>query len=317
MPGQVSKRPLYRVLGWGAFLVILGLLVGFLPWPGEGRDFWAIHKFYDFLHFPAFAALGALWCLGLRGDPDVLRWRVRLVAGTAILAILMEWLQPLTGRSASMVDALHSLAGLAVGVAGTHESLRRAWRWSILGLAAFVVALGALEVLGNALAIRHREQSLPVLGDFETQLELRLWHPQGTDLHHCSRVSRVHCPELSGRGSLAVEPGPEDFPGVRFKTGSLDASHYEWILFRIHNPGKPLELIFRVDDAGSIPGSLHRFSHVLQVPTGTSSFRLPLQGWLDDSGRRCLNTSAILEMLWFQALPRERHVWCLDDVRLL
>lgn len=239
-----------------------------------------------------------------------------MLRATAGLAILLEVVQPLVGRSASGLDALNSLAGLFLGMGAGRAEGSFFIRKLCQVLVVAVSLQGGVGVMQDAMAIRQRQRALPVLGDFESGLQLRLWHPQGTDREHRTRLARVPCADLSGAGALEILPGPESFPGVRFKTGRLDASAFAWLSFRIHNPGSPMDLILRADDPGSIPGGLHRFARLLRVPTGTSQFRVPLQDWYDDAGRRRLNTSCILEILWFQAYPEDRHVWCLDDVRL-
>lgn len=106
---------------WGSTFVsilVLSLLPADAPKSEIGSS-WV----WNFGHIPAYAALGGLTALALsRRGPVNNYTRIRAAAIVVAMAVVLELLQPLVGRSASMTDVGSGVFGTFIGM-GMHALL--------------------------------------------------------------------------------------------------------------------------------------------------------------------------------------------------
>lgn len=174
-----SSRLIWLALP-GCFLVALvGLLV---PIPVSGRMAGSIG---NMAHAPLFAGLTMLTLVLLQsvrpqpfGSPTWLK-RPLLIAATLFVAgVLVEMLQGMIGRSASIHDAIANgmgiLAATAWFVAGGWSSLVGRRALQLLGSVFIGLTWwGPIEIIRDCLKV---ESDFPRIASFETPLEITRWH---------------------------------------------------------------------------------------------------------------------------------------------
>ena len=116
MPPQAeSERVLF---GSAAALTLAGVLVmSFLPSASVDPLRPMLGDSTDIAHVVAYALLAATTMLSLPRRAFVLRQGAAVVLTTSLLGIGIELLQPLAGRTASVIDFAGNEIGIAVGMA--------------------------------------------------------------------------------------------------------------------------------------------------------------------------------------------------------
>lgn len=296
------RRLLAAVAGMCA--VLASLLV---PAGKPIEDAWAAGA-WNLLHLPGFAFL-TLCLHRLLGGIGGGRRRLVAAAGLALAAgIATELVQGRIGRSAS----LHDLVLDGFGILLAAISLR-AWRWApIRAMAGTLVLLGGFAfafapAVRQDSAERRARARLPVLGAFAVgdadafADARRLWKTQG------KAVAEV----VPGSGALRVRIDPGEFGGVHFLPGRQDWSPYAELVLTLSNPGPPLRLGVRIDDAdsaadrtwfsGEITAGGERSEVRVPLPRGSAAGPVP-------GGRRSIDFSRIRRLVLFvdkTAIPVE------------
>ncbi|HEY2341717.1 MAG TPA: hypothetical protein VGH90_01750, partial [Chthoniobacteraceae bacterium] len=166
---------------------------------GTNRECW--ERLMDAVHLPYFAGIAVLFFSSLRAEGMGRISRV-LIAGLAavIWAGTVEILQPYTGRTEDIIDFRNG----AIGIVLAAVVLLR----PRLLLPAVAVGIGAsLWIVQPAWrelrAIWWRRSHFPLLGDFESDDELRIWQIPDTEPAN-TRLSRSTEVATRGKCSLKV-----------------------------------------------------------------------------------------------------------------
>jgi len=308
-----AGKAMNRSITLGAAGLLLLLLVPTGPLLHEGM--WT--ALGNAAHLPLMAAFTALvfFARARAGDAGRSGYpRAALLGAGATL--VLEAIQPLFGRTASVVDAVTGLSGVAAALGGIH-----AWRAGTPrhrlahGVATLVVCVVVLSPAWlEWTALRWRADRFPLLGAFEDEIELRLWRhrsPEGkwpTTL----RLSSEHVSE--GRRSLAVRTGDGAWPGVIYNAGGADWTGFERLLWDLYNPGEPFRLRVRIDDRARPSYETGYFDRIA-IGTGWNRCELPTARI-----RRTVGAGAFdLGRVWRLALYTdgdEHRAFFIDNVRL-
>jgi hypothetical protein len=165
-----------------------------------------------------------------------------------------------------------------------------------------------------------RTSSFPVLGAFESEIELRLWRAQGGRAEAPTTVRLADSPAArAGFRSLEVRAGERSGgagPGVQYLAGGANWEPYRELAAELYNPGGPLALSLRIDDDGDCfdPGS--RFQRHVVVEHGWTTLRIPTAEIRDGPVARVLDLRSIRRMILFTSAGEGPRVFYLDDVRL-
>ncbi|MGB7325136.1 MAG: hypothetical protein WBD31_09710 [Rubripirellula sp.] len=197
-------------------VVVVGALL--MPIPLEGRTSAAIG---NMVHAPLFAALTiAAIFLGDRWLSDTwLSSRVVRMAATALavfaFGIAIEFAQTLSGRTASLHDAIANGLGIGTGfcLSLAHARLKSNSRdrrtprilWGIAGFLVAIAWWGPVATLRDVLAMN---RDFPLLASFETEAELERWYFSNT------HGKRVRQDATQGNHSLEAEFLADDHPSV-------------------------------------------------------------------------------------------------------
>jgi VanZ family protein len=264
-------------------------------------------RLMDAVHLPGFFALTMFAHRFWPWEAQSCRRRIRAALAVAVFCAAVEIIQPLTGRSASLVDLLNGIAGilLAFILLASADSVRRTTtRIVFIPVAVACVAAAFLPAWRESAGMRWRAANFPLLADFENDNELLLWPQSGEE----TTLARVPEHAANGRHSLRVSTAAgATWPGVRLLAGGRDWSAYQSLALEIWNDGPAFALTLRVDDD---------FYRDLQLAPGWNHIRIPLSEIAASPSARRLNLRAIRNAALFIDAPKAAHTFHIDHVRL-
>ncbi|MFT5126109.1 MAG: hypothetical protein ACI9TH_001090 [Kiritimatiellia bacterium] len=269
--------------------------------------------FRDFLHFPASFIL--FWiCLNLKW----LRWKSFSRETTCAIFVqgfhtVLELMQPFLHRSASWVDWFLGLGGVlaaylvykALLVRGRH------WRKRTLLAAVGLAGLGLVPTLLQAADRLIVRRDFPMLGSFETRLELKRWNLYGFK----GGLSGEHV--RAGKHAVRLtETKDFSYSGWFMEEMKTDWSPYERLVFSIFWTGAaPRKGDVRVDD---LPESSYaqqgHFTFVLQP--GANRIEVPLARLFQTESGRKVEGDKIWKFGISMLEKQNQSVLFVDDIRL-
>ncbi|MBM0108675.1 VanZ family protein [Steroidobacter sp. S1-65] len=291
-------------------IAILLWAVVFAPAPGETR--W-IRTLHNSAHAPIFGCVALLSLLLIRTRPRfaALSPQKQYASALAIavgLGVLTEFVQMLTGRDASLEDALHDTIG-AVAVLGLFavfdERVRASPRTSMVRFASAVVGVAALAVAATpvtraAIKYQQRDQRFPVLADFSERFDRYFILQQSAEV----APARMPAAWASGADEQAMHvrllEGP--YPGLHFIEVPPDWSAYSMLALDLTNPTElALQFVVRVHDATHNNQVEDRFNRVFELPPGTRQIvRIPLRDIAAGPRARSLDLRQVAGVIVFR-----------------
>ena len=163
-----------------------------------------------------------------------------------------------------------------------------------------------------------RTRHFPLLADFESDDELRLWECSALDERTFMDSAMLASPLHAAHGghSLLVRTAPAAWPGVRLLCADQDWRGYGALAFDVFTPDEPFDLGIRIDDDASQGGHDARFNHTVPVQHGWNHIRIPLAEIEHGPHARALRMSAIRRVVFFRDHPTDRRSFFLDYLRL-
>jgi hypothetical protein len=244
------------------------------------------------------------------------RGYVRAGLTGAAATLVMEAIQPLFGRTASIVDALIGLGGVAVTLGGIYVWREGQRRHRLLHavLTLLVVAGVLAPVRLEWTASRWRSSSFPLLGAFEDEIELRLWQYNGPvdDALPALQLSSEHVSQ--GHRSLAVRTGDGSWPGVFYLAGGADWTAHERLRWDLYNPGEPFRLRVRIDDGPHVASDA-AFHERISIWNGWNHCDLPTERMRHGADTGEVDLARVWRLLLYVD-DGEQRAFFLDNVRL-
>jgi VanZ family protein len=321
-----SQRSTLRRAMTVAFLLIgvfIALTRSFHP-DTDNTLWWAL---FDAAHLPLFVLVGwaILWSVPRRGPREV-AW---VVLSVGVIAAGTELAQLFVKRDASLGDLVWNVVGGALGVA-----LGRAWLGSgaredsgrpapgprsplaivlLGGVTVLLFGLAATPALRELRLLRHFQKALPRFGDFETALDLGLWHGISG-----SRLARSTAWAAHGVTSVSVTPGRGRSTGLAIDGRALDWSACDSLAFVVWNPAGPFSLTVAVNDdvaraARGRGGWVGRY----EIPPGERAISVPVGIVAAGSGGRPLRVNRIRSVILYTQRARAPRGFLVDDVRVV
>ncbi len=302
------------VSGKGVIFIATAVLVVLLIAPFERPvhgELWS--RLSDAFHLPLFVVFTVVVYSFL---PRRSAWTT--VAVSLAACIILEGLQPLTGRTSSLVDLLNGMIGIALGIGGIF-----AWRSErriLTGSAHFLVSgLFFLLMLNPAWhewqALRFRAENFPMLGDFEQDGDLRSWRATaGREELVRLALSTEH--GTRGTGSLRVQTRRGSWAGITFANEGLNWTGKERLVFHLFNPGGEFTLRIRIDDRDSDDRFTSRFNRHLAVQPGANEFVIPVEEITGGPRGRTLKLAEIRQVMLFTGENESGRVIYLDHMHL-
>jgi hypothetical protein len=311
MPGK-SKSSIF-------LHVSLALVVGVaLFWPIRFKvdsAFW--ERLMDGMHLPLFFAV-TLWLemLWPKSEPPI---RILKIALTAIaIAGLVELIQPLTGRSDSIVDFRNGILGAVLGAITVLARIAKSKQRIAAAMFATIAFAAASfwPAFQEWQGIQWRHSHFPLLGDFEATAELRVWTAQGGSSNSVSSVLQSSEHPSRGQLSLKVSCGAGSWAGVSFAAGGTDWSSHSKLIADLFNPADSFTLGIRVDDDGNCSKYGQRFDRELKMTNGLNHLLIFTADLEKGPSNRKLNLHAIHRLALFTGADQPARTFFLDNVRL-
>ena len=296
--------------------VVFFCIIFLAPTPldnSANREFWS--RLFDAGHFAFFAFLVIL----LHQHQEIVRIRLlHFSLAIVALAAAIEIIQPLSGRSASIIDFIYSLLGASCGLAGLWllKSPRR--NVALLSIYCFLSTGLIAAVLFPAFhqwqGIAWRSGNFPLLADFESEHELVIWTRPKTDWGSKTKLTAVTL-DNSGPNCLKVKSPAGYRIGLVYAAGDQDWSDFKWLRMRIHNPSSSFITHIRIDDSGDCRDYYSRFNTIFYLQSGWNIVEIPLTEVREMPTDDPLDLENIRRMILFTTERREQE-FCLDWVRL-
>ncbi len=238
----------------------------------------------DFAHFPLFAAIAAV-LLYLWPRRRTALAKAGVVVGLALLiALLVEFFQPMVGRTAAFSDILLGLAGSFAAVAvyvSLRTASRPARRW-LVATACLLLLASALPLVLMLLDRLSASRAFPLIDSFERPVESSRWRSDGCLLE------RVEDYATHGRYALRlyVPDQPDRYPGAFLNDGDMDWRGFRQLNLDVFLEGEAARgLVIRVDDRSGAP--LHdRAQVVVELKPGSNHVAIDVPSFsITPSGR--------------------------------
>ena len=271
-------------------------------------------RLMDAAHLPAFFALTlfahAFW------PWEVAPCRRRLLAAGSMagLSAAIEIIQPLTGRSESFTDLVNGMMGILLALV-LLASRRKLWA---LPLAAVCVAVAFQPAWRESAGMRWRAAHFPLLADFETDDELRLWigNGLGNVRNDDTAIERVRQHATRGEWALRVVTTVSQWPGVRLLSSKQDWRSGTTLAFDIWNDGPAFTLSIRIDDDFPHKERGDRYNTTRELAPGANHITIPLAEIESTPRNRRLNLAAIQRTILYVNEPTAQHTFYIDAMRL-
>jgi VanZ family protein len=278
-----------------------------------------VQHLMDAGHLVLFAALTGITLRALSATKGNEGWSaVVAVIMSMALAVFIELVQPILGRTGSVRDLVNGWAGAALAGTGI-------WVWRSGGAIGFrilhlFVALAVVAFVLNPVllcwnATRWRASRFPVLGGFENDVELRLWHPQG-GRRPPTQIQAVAEHASEGQRSLEVKTATGDWAGVNYDAGDLNWSGNSALAFDVFNPGPNFTLNTRIDDDSACDHPACWSTLRREIRPGWNRVSISTGEIERAPAERRLNMAAIRCLVLFTGRDQPGRVFFLDNVRL-
>jgi len=237
----------------------------------------------------------------------------------AVLIITIEVIQPYVGRMASLGDVVNGFLGLIIFLSGRYiwlSSKRSYIKYlhALLGTLVFAAVVSA--ALSEWHAVWWRMQNFPMLGDFEENVELKLWRAQGEAAGIQTPVSLSSDYVVFGISALKIETAQGVWSGVRYAAGDKDWSAYNALIMDIYNPGTSFSIYLRIDDDRGSPDYPERFNRAIPLSNGWNNIEIALADVADGPQDSMLNMHAIHKLILFTSKEEIDRTFYLDHVHL-
>lgn len=309
---------LFEAVVLGVVLAVLSVLL-FADFGAESSR--VVDEIFNFGHLPLFgaAALVFLWLLGGRKWPvHHRRHYVSAFLAALFLGVTTEFVQLFTPEryfqaQDILYDAMGAFAFLVFAYSYSGLSRKGSRGWKAAGVGVIIAATAPMAL--TALDAWRMTSQFPLLGSFETRLEMGRWSADGC------RVARSERHALHGAHALEAHLSPGEYPGISLNWLEGDWQGYDELCFEVFLEGdSPLAITVRVHDKthGRLPEQLYsdRFNRGFVLNPGAQQIRIDLDDVRTAPEGRHMDMGQIVNVCVFSYLLKEERVVYFDNFRL-
>lgn len=244
-----------------------------------------------------------------------LQW-VMVASLSGALALSTELAQTLVERDFDLFDIFRDMVGCVIGMmilGKTGISGRKAERYVRIVIVAVLVVITSFPLFLSLADELIAARQFPVLGSFETPLEIGRWWADG----EISISKDIH---LSGHSSLKTEYTTKKYSRLTMDYSLGDWDGYDSFHFSFFNPDtSDLKIICRIHDSrhkDHDSAYSDRFHETFILKSGWNSIEIPIEDIRSAPATRKMELSELEAVSFFVvSLPENRIVY-LDEVYL-
>ncbi len=273
------------------------------------------NNLWNYGHVIFFAAALLLAVL-IRPIPFGRAW-LWIVLAIFILGVLIELVQNVIGRDASLSDIAHNILGAFIALCWGQRATGS--RYLLIGLRVLSVILLAPMMWLSAQLIYSNWQmrtQFPLINSFETRYELRQLANIGA---HVS-WSKSSDYASSGEFSLAVKLTADPYSGIKWLGRYGDWSRYSFFAVDVYNPGEDaVQVVLKIADLQHDRGSNaldDRFNHRISLNPGWNNLRVAIDEIRNAPAKRQMRIDEVNCLEIFAVnLPKPQVIY-IDNLRL-
>ncbi|MCF6218379.1 MAG: VanZ family protein [Gammaproteobacteria bacterium] len=214
---------------------------------------------------------------------------------TLLLSVVIEAVQLIIGRQASVDDLLNNLLGslLALSIFQLRLRLNSRMKLGLISLLTLLLICSLtplLSITADTLIAHHKH---PIIADFETPFEQSRWDSKRPlkIVQHESKQLRVHISSTDKHPGFTLTPRVSDWRG------------YAFLQFEIYNSGdQTWPLYFRINDNLHHENGQHyndRYNTQMPLKPGWNQFQINLQQVKQAPAKRAMEMARIANVTFF------------------
>ena len=296
--GGASER-MRLALAWGITLV--GLFLLFFPFPPSEGGVLGLEETDKAVHVVLFGAMAWGW---RRVWGNGAKARLGVCLGIVALALAVEFIQPVTGRSQDLRDWGAGVLGAAVACAIPLGTVLR-----LVGLGMALAVCGGAYVAPSACALVEEWRAWPSLCDAKCSWSARRWMLNGIEFGPAGTVQLVSAAARSEWPGLFRIPAKHDWS----EAGDLRV-RWTW------GGASKAIVALRIDadwEGEGEPAYGDRFQMELESWPGTNEVTIPRKEWTRTGGGGHLDDTKIRQWGFFLVNAPEFDYFSVDEARFL
>ena len=240
-------------------------------------------------------------------------WRAFALATS--IGVVTELIQfSMSGRSVSLMDALHDAAGAALGLTVVWFVERRlahrqggasgkAYTSTVAAILLLALTILAWQPLQCARAYAARNAAFPLLLPTHPLADKRFAVPHQAEVSHAPLPEAYR--EKGDKDSIRLDFTPGTAPGLQLVETYPDWRSYEMLAIDVTNPGpEPVTFVVRVLDAQHDCRTEDRFNQPVEIPAATrTTIRISLEAVATAPANRRMDLSAVRDLMLFAPQP--------------
>ncbi len=279
----------------------------------ERHFFWASIKnsghalvFFQFTYF-------VLGCLLLRRTLSTAH--ILVVCLTAFtLGIVIEFVQPLVGRQASLLDAFYNLLGCAAaGLCMLRHQLGKPL--VCVSSASMLLAVSLIQPGIYGLETQRQRAQLPTLLDWEQPLNRLYWQPSQSS--HATLSAPPRDWPTEARQVARIDLMPAKYPGISLQHLWPNWTNYKTLEVELWSKEKTtFDLVVRIHDNEHNHELTDRYNRAFTITPGLNRLSIPLTDVQSAPATRSMQLDQIAEIILFAMEPVSSRSFYLGPVRL-
>jgi hypothetical protein len=290
----------------GVVAIVGLLLIAPIDYPGR-----LLGVVFDYGHVPAFAVLVFVVSRLLSGQNTSIK-----VAGTVAIAATAfgvggEFVQQYVGRSAEPGDAFANAVGAAIGffVATWNKWTQNQRRvWMPLLVLAVIGAVWAPTLI--LIDINRQRTDFPMLGSFESKLELSRWHTRNSSKRRSQSYSS------DGEWCLEWKLRPAKYPQIHTRWPFGDWSRFASLEVDIWNEDEPIEVVVKIEDTDHNGSHDDRYQQSFRLLTGKTTISIQTNDIQSAIADRKMDLQRIARLSIFTIDLQKRRTLYIDRLQL-
>lgn len=299
------------------YLFVFLLIPFFIPFE-VNENIYAWRTTMDVTHMWAFLLMDLMF-IALFRQLHYSRYLLLAFFSSLLLAVCIELFQSQAGREASFIDISYGMLGASYATVAYvlwHRPVLKRHGMVIAVTVLLVMIASSSAALCEWYAIYWRNANLPLLSDFETPVQQRLWHAYGDNGSESATAELTSATVRDGSSSLCINTVSGVWSGVNYDAGGVSWLDYSTLHYSIYNLAKKFVINLRIDGVSSYDEYDRRFNTVITVQPGWNDYRFSISEMQGAVPTGEAIFGAVRRLVLFNAPESPAGSFCIDSVWL-